>query len=117
MIITLSFHSRNKKGRELTRPFPEDSENKKTGGPLSALGFRLIYFIPASTSTNGRQAKIIAPPKVKAVSGIILHGILLQISGPEVKKKIRRNRAFRFTAGGKVTFCGKNQRITKAKRK
>jgi hypothetical protein len=55
---------------------------------MSALGFRLIWSIPASTLTRGRRAKIIAPPKVKAVSGIISHHeILSQITAADVKKK------------------------------
>jgi hypothetical protein len=63
---------------------------------MSALGFRLIWFIPASTRTQGRQSKIKAPPKVKVACGIIIyHEILLQISVKVVKKKRRRFRAFR----------------------
>jgi hypothetical protein len=51
--------------------------NKKAGGPLSALGFRLIYFISPSTPTAGRPAKEIAEPEVKVSEVILFHDELL----------------------------------------
>jgi hypothetical protein len=57
----------------------------------------LICFIPESTHTNGRRAKIKAPPKIKVSRGIIInHMILLQITVLDVKKKRGRFRALKI---------------------
>ena len=79
----------------------------------------MIQSIPASTLTRGRRAKIIAPPKVKAVSGIISHhGILSQITAADVKTKKKAHlRLQNSPLGGEEMPRGMYQRITKAKRK
>jgi hypothetical protein len=57
-----------------------ENGNKKPEALCLPPACRLIWFIPPSTRTRGRQSKIKAPPKVKAAVGIILcHAILLQI--------------------------------------
>jgi hypothetical protein len=72
---------------------------------MSALGFRLIWSIPSSTHTQGRQSKIKAPPKVKIACGIVVyHEILLQISMKVVKKKRRRLRALNPELQGGVVI-------------
>ena len=80
-------------------------ENKKAGGPLSALGFRLIYFIFSSTPPAGRPAKEIAEPEVKVSEEIFFHDeLLLPILYLNVKRNIKVwkiNENLQFTENGR----------------